>query len=297
MMKRREFLQSGLVASAALALPSLLTAQAKGGLPGVVQVSGESPYEIAKRAVGELGGMKKFVGRGDIVMVKPNIGWNRTVEQAATTNPEVVRAVVEMAFAAGAKKVIVMDNPCHKAEDTYKRSGIEEAARKAGAEVRYCDENRLVGHDFKGESLKAWQVYRDFLEVDKFINVPILKHHGSATLTIGMKNLYGILGGNRGKLHRDMGLGIADLAAGFRCHLTVVDAYRILRRNGPVGGKLSDVELKKTVIASPSIVEADTVATVFFGSQPMEIEFLQAAADKKLGNTDIKKIQLKTLSI
>jgi uncharacterized protein (DUF362 family) len=218
-MKRRTFVKNGLLFSGALALPSLLPGQAKSGGPLVVQVQGESPYEITKRAVAEIGGMGKIIARGDVVMVKPNIGWNRTVEQAACTNPEVLRALIEMVFNAGAKKVMVMDNTCHKAEDCYQRSGIEATAKKAGAEVRYTDENRLITHDFKGEYLNKWPVFRDFLEVDKFINVPILKHHGSSGLTIAMKNLYGILGGNRGKLHRDMGENIADLAGNFTSHL------------------------------------------------------------------------------
>jgi len=263
----------------------------------VVKIEGESPYTITNKAIETLGGMGKIISKQDIVMIKPNIGWNRSVEQAATTNPEVIKALIEMALNAGAKKVIVMDNPCHKAEDTYKRSGIEEAAKKAGAEVRYTDENRLVTHNFKGESLKQWPVFKDFLEVDKVINVPILKHHGSAGLTIAMKNLYGILGGNRGKLHRDMGMGIADLAYGFKTHLTVVDAYRILKNNGPIGGRLSDVELKKTIIASTNILEADVVAISVFGLNPANFEFIQAAAEKNMGNTDLSKINLKSLKI
>jgi uncharacterized protein (DUF362 family) len=137
-------------------------------------------------------------------------------------------------------------------------------------------------------------VFKDFLEVDKFINVPILKHHGSSGLTIGMKNLYGILSGERGKLHRDMGLGIADLANGFKTHLTVVDAYRVLMRNGPTGGRVSDVEFRKTVIASSNIMEADVVAADLFGMDPMRLEFIQSAAEKKMGNPDIKKINVKT---
>jgi uncharacterized protein (DUF362 family) len=280
----------------------LLAGQARaldntGSTAPVIQVKGASPYEITKRAVAETGGMGKIVSRGDVVMVKPNIGWNRTVEQAACTNPEVLRAVIELVFDAGAKKVVVMDNTCHKAEDCYQRSGIAAMAGKLGAEVRYTDENRLVVHDFKGEYLSKWPVFRDFLEVDKFINVPILKHHGSAGLTIAMKNLYGILGGNRGKLHRDMGENIADLAAGFRSHLVVVDAYRVLLRNGPVGGRLSDVEMRQTVIASTHIMHADVAAAVLFGKAPREVEFLQAAHAKKMGEIDIARIPLKSLTI
>jgi uncharacterized protein (DUF362 family) len=296
-MKRRTFVKNSLLVSGALALPSLLPGQAGPGAAPVAQVLGESPYEITKRAIAEIGGMGKIIARNDVVMIKPNIGWNRTVEQAACTNPEVLRALIELVFNAGAKKVIVMDNTCHKAEDCYERSGIGAMAQKAGAETRFCDENRLIVHDFKGEYLGKWPVFRDFLEVDKFINVPILKHHGSSGLTIAMKNLYGILGGNRGKLHRDMGENIADLAKGFTSHLVLVDAYRVLVRNGPVGGRLSDVELRKTVIASTRIMHADVAAAVLFGTDPRQVEFLQAAANRKMGEIEIARIPLKSLSI
>jgi uncharacterized protein (DUF362 family) len=296
-MKRRTFVKNGLLFSGALALPPLLPGQDKPGGPPVVQVQGDSPYEITKRAVAEIGGMGRIIARNDVVMIKPNIGWNRTVEQAACTNPEVLRALIELVFNAGAKKVIVMDNTCHKSEDCYQRSGIEAMAKAAGAEMRYCDDNRLTTHDFKGEYLGKWPVFRDFLEVDKFINVPILKHHGSSGLTIAMKNLYGILGGNRGKLHRDMGENIADLAKGFTSHLVLVDAYRVLMRNGPVGGRLSDVELRRTVIASTRIMHADVAAAVLFGMEPKQLEFLQAAFSRKMGEIEIAKIPLKSLTI
>ncbi|MCX6583868.1 MAG: DUF362 domain-containing protein [Candidatus Aminicenantes bacterium] len=296
-MERRNFIKKTALISSSLYLPGLLgMAQApKGDL--VVKVEGESPYEITKRAVKELGGMEKFISKQDIVMVKPNIGWNREIEQAACTNPDVVRAIVEMALNAGAKKVIVMDNPCHKAEDTYSRSGIKEAAQKAGAEVRFPDENRLVVHDFKGQRVTQWPVFKDFLDVDKVINVPILKHHGSAGLTIAMKNLYGILGGNRGKLHRDMGQGIVDLGYGFKPRLNIVDAYRILMRNGPIGGRVSDVELRKTVIASTNIMEVDVVAVNVFGAAPEQYDFIRAAFERKMGQMDISKINLKSIKI
>jgi len=297
-MKRRAFVKNGVLFSSSILLARPNRAQANPDTAAaVIQVKGESPYEVTKRAVAEIGGMGKIISRGDVVMVKPNIGWNRTVEQAACTNPEVLRALIELAFNAGAKKVVVMDNTCHKAEDCYQRSGIEAMARKLGADVRYCDESRLVAHDFKGEYLAKWPVFKDYLEVDKFINVPILKHHGSAGLTIAMKNLYGILGGNRGKLHRDMGEIIAELAGGFRSHLVVVDAYRILLRNGPVGGRLSDVEMRKTVIASTHIMHADVAAAVLFGKDPRQVEFLQAAHSKKMGEIDIAKIPVKSLTV
>ena len=296
-MKRRDFIKKTAVISSSLYLPGLLaTAQSPTGSP-VVKVEGESPYEITKRAIRELGGMGKFISKQDIVMVKPNIGWNRTVEQGACTNPQVVQALVEMAYNAGAKKVIVMDHTCHKPEDCYQRSGIEAAAKKAGAEVRHADENRLIVHTFDGLRVKKWWVFKDFLDVDKFINVPILKHHGSSGLTIGMKNLYGILGGNRGKLHRNMAQSIADMAHGFKTHLTVVDAYRVMIRNGPTGGRVSDVQLKKTLIASTNIMEADVVAADLFGGPPERYEFIRAAFEHQLGRMDISKINLKSIKI
>ena len=296
-MKRRDFIKNSTLLTTSVFLPGVLFSTEPAGNSLVVKVEGDSPYAITKKAVEALGGMGKFVSKQDIVMVKPNIGWNRTIEQAACTNPEVVKAVIEMVLDAGAKKVIVMDHTCHKPEDTYKRSGIANAAKEAGAEVRHADDNRLIVNDFKGSRVTRWPTYKDFLDVDKFINVPILKHHGSSGLTIGMKNLYGILGGNRGKLHRNMGMSIADLGHGFKTHLTIVDAYRILLRNGPVGGRISDVELKKTIIASANILEADVVAANLFGIDPMKIGFVQAAVEKNMGHTDFNKINLKTLKI
>jgi uncharacterized protein (DUF362 family) len=296
-MKRRDFIKNSTLLTTSVFLPGVLFSTESAGNSLVVKVEGESPYAITKKAVEALGGMGKFVSKQDIVMVKPNIGWNRTIEQAACTNPEVVKAVIEMVLNAGAKKVIVMDHTCHKPEDTYKRSGIAKTAKEAGAEVRHADDNRLIVHDFKGSRVTRWPTYKDFLDVDKFINVPILKHHGSSGLTIGMKNLYGILGGNRGKLHRNMGMSIADLGHGFKTHLTIVDAYRVLMRNGPVGGRISDVELKKTIIASANILEADVVSANMFGIDPMKIGFVQAAVEKNMGQTDFNKINLKTLKI
>lgn len=296
-MKRRDFIKKSALTVSSIYLFPIPGLPAFSEENRVIKVTGESPYDITKKSVEMLGGMGKIISKQDIVMIKPNIGWNRKVEQAANTNPEVLRAIIEMAFDAGAKKVIVMDHPCHKAEDTYRRSGIKEVVKKSGADLRYSDENRLVVHDFKGEKLKKWPIFKDHLEVDKFINVPILKHHASAGLTIGMKNLYGIIGGRRGKLHRNMGDNIADLANGFKTDLTIIDAFRILKRNGPVGGRLSDVEMKKTVICSRNIFEGDVVAVDLFGKNIEEIPFIEAAFKRGMGKKDLNKINLKSMKI
>lgn len=296
-MKRRDFLKTSILVSSSVYFPYITNSKNVPKNSLVVKVHGDSPYKITKRAIKELGGMQKIISKQDIVMIKPNIAWNRTIEQAANTNPIVLKAIIEEVFNAGAKKIIIMDNTCHKSEETYIKSGIEEIAKKMGVEVRYADNNRLIAYDFKGERVKRWPVFKDFLEVDKFINVPVLKHHGSAELTIGMKNLFGIVGGRRGKLHRDLGMSIADIAHGFKTHLTIVDSFRILKRNGPVGGRISDVELKKTVIASTNIMETDVVAADVFGKKPEEIPFIKFAYEKKMGNIDISKINLKNFAV
>ena len=297
-MKRRDFVKTTLAASTALSLSPLIRGAGPAAAPKATVFigTGATPHATTKSVITAMGGMNRFVSKGDIVMLKPNIGWNRTVEQAACTNPEVLRALAELALDAGAKKVMIMDRPCHRPEDTYRRSGIEEMAKKLGLDIRHTDDNRLVMHDFKGQSLKEWPVFRDFLEVDKFINVPILKHHGSAKLTIGMKNLYGILGGRRGKLHRNMGGNIADLAHGFPSDLVVVDAWRILLRNGPVGGRLSDVKLTKTIIASANILEADAMAADLFGMVPDAVPFIHSAHELGMGRIDPKIIPVKRLT-
>jgi uncharacterized protein (DUF362 family) len=242
--------------------------------------------------------MKRIVSRGDVVMVKPNIGWNRSVEQAACTHPEVLRAVIELAFAAGAKKVVVMDNTCHKAEDCYARSGIEAMARQAGAELRFSDEARLVLHDFKGEVLGQWPVFRDHLEVDKFINVPVLKHHGGAKLSLTMKNLMGVVWDRRFFHDRGLDQCIADLCFAPRVpDLSVLDAYRILRRNGPQGRAEEDGEIAKYQLLGRDMVALDAAAAKLFGHQPEEIGHIRIAGEMGAGRADLGKVRIKRLTL
>ncbi len=248
-MKRRDFFRF-LMGSAAY---FLLGGKEK---PQAVEAKGEDPYEITRRALRAFG-LERVASRGDVVLVKPNIGWDRKPEQAANTNPYVVKAVVEAAYEAGAKKVLVLDNPCNPAKRTYYRSGIAREAKKAGAEVVFLRESHLVKKKIGGEFLKEWEVYRQALEVDRIIDVPIVKHHSLAGATIAMKNLMGIIGGRRGYLHRHIHTAVVDLTAFFKPTLYVIDAYRVLRAHGPVGGNLSDVILTKRVLVTSDPVGAD----------------------------------------
>ncbi|MGB3860640.1 MAG: DUF362 domain-containing protein [Candidatus Aminicenantaceae bacterium] len=295
-MKRRVFLKDIAIGSLLLNIHPKVYAQGTGS-PDVALIQGESPSLITKEAITTLGGMQRFISKGDKVIIKPNIGWDRTPEQAACTNPEVVKTLVELCFDAGAKEVKVMDNPCNPARRTYVRSGIQKAAKSAGAEVPLPNDHHLKKIPIHGDSLKEWEIYSDFVETDKIINVPIAKTHSLSRLTLGMKNWLGAVGGNRNQLHQNLDLAMIDLAAFFKPVLTVMDGYRILLRNGPQGGRLSDVKLHKTVAAGVDYVALDAVGASFFDIKPEELRFLQIAKEKGHGEIDLEKLIIEKRTI
>jgi uncharacterized protein (DUF362 family) len=261
-------------------------------LPELAIVEGEDPAQLARQALDELGGMNRFVSRGDVVLVKPNIGWDRTPEQAANTNPDVVAEIVRKCLQSGAKRVIVTDVSCNEARRCFQRSGIAAAAQAAGAEVILPDPSRFKEVDLQGEVLTRWQVFDAFLEVDKVINVPIAKHHTLTGTTLGMKNWYGILGGSRNQLHQRIHESLVDLADFMRPTLTIVDCYRILLRNGPTGGNLQDVLLKKTLVASTDPVAIDAyVAKSFWNLDANSLPYLTMAAKRGLGTIEFEKLR------
>ncbi len=295
-MKRRDFLTDIAIGSLLLNIHPKVFAQGTGS-PDVAMIQGDSPSLITKEAITTLGGMQRFISKGDNVIIKPNIGWDRTPEQAACTNPEVVKTLVELCFDAGAKEVKVMDNPCNPARRTYVRSGIQKAAKSAGAKVPLPNDHHLKKIPIHGDSLKEWEVYTDFVETDKIINVPIAKTHSLSRLTLGMKNWLGAIGGNRNQLHQNLDLAMIDLAAFFKPVLTVMDGYRILLRNGPQGGRLSDVRLHKTVAAGVDYVALDAVGASFFDIKPEELRFLQIAKEKGRGEIDLEKLTIEKRTI
>lgn len=295
-MRRRDFLKDMAVGGALLRFGPSLLAQAP-DTPQLAMAQGESPAAITKEAMAALGGMKSFVARGDRVMIKPNIGWDRTPELAACTNPEVVKTLVELCFDAGAKEVTVMDHTINQAQRCYARSGIAEAAKAAGAKVPFVNTFRLKKMALHGEWLREWEVFTDFVEADKLINLPIAKHHSLSRLTMGMKNWLGAIGGSRNQLHQRIDEAMVDLAAFFRPKLTVLDAYRILVRNGPQGGRLSDVKLQKTVIASIDPVAADALGATFFGINPQDLPYLEMSRKRGLGENDLEKIRFEKRTV
>jgi uncharacterized protein (DUF362 family) len=263
-------------------------------LPHLSVVQGGEPRALVQRALEDLGGIRRFIGRQDVVVVKPNIAWDRTPEQAANTNPEVVAEVVRQCWQAGAKRVIVTDVSCNEARRCFQRSGIQAAARAEGAEVLLPDPELFREVNLGGVVLKSWPVFTPFLEADKIINLPIAKHHGLTGCTLGMKNWYGILGGQRNRLHQQIHQSLADLAAFMLPTVTLMDCYRILLRNGPTGGNLEDVATKKTMVAGTDPVAIDAyVAKAYWNLESERLPYLQLAANRGLGVVEFEKLGIK----
>lgn len=256
-------------------------------------VKGKDTATAVRKAVELLGGMDSFVKKGETVFVKPNISWDRNPEQAATTNPLVVETVVKMVLEAGAKKVIVADNTCNDARRSYKRSGIQNAAQNAGAKVPFMEERKFTRMNLNGDVLKEWEIYSEAVEADKIINLPVAKHHGLSGVTLSMKNLMGLIGGRRDLLHQKLSESIVDLASFFKPELTILDAVRILKANGPQGSTLSDVERRDTIAASTDLVKIDAFGIDLFGDMFKErglsgFPHLQLAEKKGLGSSDYR---------
>lgn len=301
-MDRRQFLKYAAVTGGAMALGenmlSLASPEASERSDLVVaQGQGKSPASITMTAVNEFGGMKKFISRGDIVVIKPNIGWDRLPEQAANTNPEVVATLVKLCFDAGAKKVKIFDRTVNDPRRCYKQSGIADAVTPLGAELSFIDDRRFMDVSIKGQVLKSWPLYRDVFEADKIINVPIAKHHGLAKLTMGMKNWMGIMGAERGRIHQRIGESLADICLVVKPTLTVLDAVRILTANGPQGGDLKDVRRMDTIVIGTDQVAVDSFGATLFRMKGNDLSYVRAGAAIGIGTMDLSKLKIKTVHV
>jgi uncharacterized protein (DUF362 family) len=243
--------------------------------------------------------MASFVKAGSDVIIKPNICVDyHPPEYAATTNPTVVATLVSMCLEAGAKRVRVMDYPFGGTpKSAYEISGIQEAVEAAGGEMGYMTFAKYIRVDIpQGKSITSIVLYGDILDTDVLINVPIAKDHGVSKLTLGEKNLMGIIM-DRNMMHVDLGQRIADLTSLVMPDLTVVDAVRILTAHGPTGGDLADVKQTDTVIASRDIVAADAYAATLFGMTGADIDYIQASADMGLGTMDLASINIREINL
>jgi len=260
---------------------------------------GDDPALLVERSLAALGGMTRFVPRGSSVLIKPNICVAyHTYEYAATTNPWVVGALVRLALEAGARKVSVLDYGFGGSpEQAYAKSGIQDQVLAAGGEILPVSRLQFLSTEIpQGLDLRSADIHDAALHSDVVINVPIAKHHGLARLTLGMKNLMGVIL-DRQAIHRNMGQRLADLTSRIRPALTVIDAVRILTDNGPTGGSLDDVQKLDTVIASPDIVAADAYGATLFGLQPSDLSYIAAGAAMGLGRSDLASLRIEEIPV
>jgi uncharacterized protein (DUF362 family) len=259
---------------------------------------GGDAAEITQQSIAALGGIERFVKNGDDVIIKPNICVNyHPPEYAATTNPTVVAALVSLCRGAGAKRVRVMDNPFGGTpESAYTASGIAAAVEAAGGEMEVMSPVKYANFAIpQGKEITEWEVYQDIVNTDVLINVPIAKHHSLARLTLGAKNLIGVVN-SPNQMHRNLGQRVADLTSLVRPSLTVIDAVRVLMDHGPTGGSLNDVQQMDTIIASHDIVAADAYGATLFGKTGADIAYINAGAEMGLGTMDLNSIKIEEIS-
>ncbi len=311
-MDRREFLKALALAGATFTIATKdgldilaqTTKNQSGEAIDLVAVMGGEPDAMFKRAINELGGMGKFVKKGNKVVVKPNIGWDKKPELAANTNPKLVAEIVKQCSAAGASEIIVFDHTCDDWIKCYKNSGIESAAKAAGAKIVPAHEESYY-RDVSlpnGKSLKKTKVHEAIMDCDVWINVPVLKHHGGANLSIAMKNYMGIIWDRRVFHRTDLQQCIADVCTySKKPVLNIVDAYRIMKTNGPQGKTSSDVVNSKSLFISQDIIAVDTAAARFFNQvreMPLDdVAYLANGQQLKLGTMDIDKLNIKRIKI
>jgi uncharacterized protein (DUF362 family) len=304
-MKRREFLKTsigaGLLAGTGWPLGSStpLFAAERVHPYDLVAIKNGEPETLFDQGIQALGGMQSFVKKGQTVVVKPNMAWDAPPERAANTNPRLVKRVVEHCLNAGAKEVYVFDYTCDNWKRSYRNSGIEQAVKEAGGKIAsansegYFQEVRVA----QGKRLKKVKEHELILQSDVFINVPILKSHGSTTLTISMKNLMGAIW-DRWYWHRnDLHQCIADFATYRRPDLIVVDAYNVLMRHGPRGVSVKDVVPMKTQLISTNMVTADAAAARLFGIDPDSIRYIAIAHEMGAGRKDLQNLSIKRIKL
>lgn len=268
------------------------------GAHDIVLAEGKDPYAMTVKAVEAMGGMGRFVKKGSTVVVKPNMSWDRAPEYASNTNPLVVAAVVEMCVLSGAKRVNVFDRTCNAEGRCYVSSGVKKAALDKGAKVYFVDDWNSVKARFAYKSLmEGWPIFRDAVECDTFINVPVLKDHGLTSLTLSMKNLMGVCNGDRGGIHQDIGKRLVDLTDFISPDLTIIDAYRVLMANGPSGGDLKDVVTMKKLIVATDPTLADTYACKMVKREPMDIPYIKEAAGRNFGTTNVAGADIFKVSV
>ncbi len=265
----------------------------------LVAVKGGEPAAMFDKGIEALGGMKAFVKKGQKVVVKPNIGWDVSPERAGNTNPQLVSRIIQHCLDAGAKEVYVFDHTCDNWTRCYNNSGIERAVKDAGGKIAPADTESYYQAVKvpSGKQLTEAKVHELILDSDVFINVPVLKNHGGARLTMAMKNHMGIVWDRRYWHRTDLHQCIADFATHRKPDLNILDAYAVMKQNGPRGVSVDDVVTMKAQLISTDQVALDAAGAKLFGMDPKDVPYIQFAADNKAGRMDLDALNIKRISL
>jgi uncharacterized protein (DUF362 family) len=307
-LNRRDFIQKSTMAGIAGGLALSLGGYSKalaGNLvqevssPDLVAIKGGEPAQMFKKAIEAWGGMKRLIQPGKTVVVKPNIGWNVTPERGANTNPQLVKAIIEACIDTGAKEVFVMDHTADVWTKCYKNSGIEKATRAAGGKMVPGNNERdyKTVHIPNAKRLKTVKIHDLILNTDVLINVPVLKHHVSTKLSLGMKNLMGIVWDRQWWHKNDLHQCIADFSSYCRADLTIVDAYRVMKRNGPMGVSTDDVLLQKALLLGTDPLALDVASTKMFGMNPQEVGYIRLSEKYDIGTSDLSQLKIQKIKL
>ncbi len=263
--------------------------------PKFLVLKGKDLQKVVEIGFNGLGGIENFFKRGETILLKPNMAWDRTFEQGANTNPYLLREVAKLFLKNGAKKVIIADVPCNDPKKVMERSRILKEGESAGAEVLTPSNSVIVS--FKGKTIQEFEVGDIFLKVDRIINMPVVKVHSLSTITCCMKNWYGVLMGKRNRLHQDIHQSLVDLSNAIKSTLCIIDASRIMVSNGPTGGSLSDVLEKNLFCFTTDEVAGDFWAGELLEKNPSSILSIQLAKAKGLGTDDYKSLNYEFISL
>lgn len=308
-MDRSEFLKS--LASVGFAASittsgrlTLMAEEGKDGIPDMVAVMGGEPVPMYEKGIEAMGGMARYVHKGDRVVLKPNAAWDRAPEFAANTNPDLMAAVVKSCFDAGAKEVLVFDHSCDDWRKSYEASGIEKAVTAAGAKMIPADQEEYYAEiDLpNGKVLKKAKVHKAILDCDVWFNIPILKVHRGTKMSVSMKNLMGIVWDRQVFHRKDLSQSIADInTLDKKPALHIVDAYRLMKSNGPRGKDEGDAVETKGLFLSADCVAIDAAATKFLGQVTKmtveEVNHIAYAEDLGLGTTDLASLKVEKIKL
>jgi len=317
MITRRSFIRAAIGAGAAAGLESLVPApiraigEEKEGKAGwapeptadIAIVSGEAKVAV-ETALGAIGGIGRFVRPGARVVVKPNMGFPNPSQMATTTSPEVVAAIASLCVGAGAGQILVLDHPVRRPEVCLERNGIRAACERINKTHVFAPARQTFFREVKltsGRVLRRIEVLKSVLDADVLINVPVAKAHNATGVSLGLKNLMGVIWDREffhGKV--DLNQAIADLAASVRPALTVVDATRALTAGGPAGP--GPVEVLNTIVAGVDPVAVDSLAfglAKWYAGEigPDAPAHIQAAHKLGLGEIDPASLKVKRMEV